>query len=199
MEAEWLADRSRLRQSFEQHPEWTNQQLAEVVGRSLTWVKIWKRRLRQTASGDECSLFSQSRARHHPPESISPLVVEAILALRDEPPAELQRRPGPLASIYYLQRQARLTAAGEHIPTSTSTVWWILDQHQRMLRPQAVAHEPLERVAPHEEWQVDFKDVTTASGDTEKRMHQVETFDVVDAGTSLLHANPARRFRSVGA
>jgi hypothetical protein len=39
---------------------------------------------------------------------------------------------------------------------------------------------------------VDFKDVTTASVEGEKRAHQVETFDVVDAGTSILVANPAR-------
>jgi hypothetical protein len=39
---------------------------------------------------------------------------------------------------------------------------------------------------------VDFKDVTTATSETEKRTHQVETLDVVDAGTSLLIANPAR-------
>ena len=29
MEAEWLADRSLLRQLLEQQPEWTNQQLEE--------------------------------------------------------------------------------------------------------------------------------------------------------------------------
>ena len=35
-----------------------------------------------------------------------------------------------------------MTSAGQHVPTSTSTIWRILDQHQRILRPQAVAHEP---------------------------------------------------------
>jgi transposase InsO family protein len=190
MEAEWLADRSLLCQLLEQQPDWTNQQLAVATGRSLTWVKKWKKRLRQAPSEDERSLFSQSRARHHPPEKTSPPVVEAILEIRDEPPEELQRTPGPRAILYYLQRQE--TLAGEHIPTSTSTIWRILDQYQRILRPRAVVHEPLERPAPHEEWQVDFKDVTTATGATEKRTHQVETLDVVDAGTSLLIANPVR-------
>lgn len=192
MEAEWLADRSLLRQLLQQQPGWTNQQLAEVVGRSLTWVKKWKKRLRQMPSEEEPLLFSQSRARHHPPEKTSQPVVEAILAIRDQPPDELQRTPGPLAIIYYLQRQATLVTAGQRLPTSTSTIWRILDQHQRMLRPRAVAHEPLERPAPQQEWQVDFKDVTTATSDGEKRQHQVETLDVVDAGTSLLVANPVR-------
>jgi hypothetical protein len=85
-----------------------------------------KQRLRDASNEGEPSLFSQSRARQHPPAKISPPVVEAILEIRDEPPDELQRTPGPLAIIYYLQRQERLT--GEHIPTSTSTIWRILDQ-----------------------------------------------------------------------
>ena len=192
MEAEWLADRSLLRQLLQQQTAWTNQQLAEDIGRSLTWVKKWKKRIRQLSTEDEPLLFSQSRARRHPPEKTSQPVVEAILTIRDQPPDELQRTPGPLAIIYYLQRQATLAVAGHRIPTSTSTIWRILDQHQRILRPPAVEHEPLERPAPQQEWQVDFKDVTTATSDGEKRLHQVETLDVVDAGTSLLIANPVR-------
>lgn len=192
MEAEWLADRALLRQLLEQQPGWTNQQLAEDVGRSLTWVKKWKKRIHQTPSEEEPPLFSQSRARHHPPAKTSQAVVEAILTSRDQPPAELQRTPGPRAIMYYLQRQEPLASAGQPMPTSTSTIWRILVQHQRILRSRAVAHEPLERPAPQQEWQVDFKDVTTASSDTEKRRHQVETLDVVDAGTSLLIANPVR-------
>ena len=190
MEAEWLADRSLLRQLLEQQPSWTNQQLAEATERSLTWVKKWKKRLRQAPTEAAPSLFSQSRARHHPPEKTSQPVVETILMIRDQPPEELQRTPGPLAIIYYLQRQATLATASQRLPTSTSTIWRILDQHQRIRRPRVVEHEPLERPAPQQEWQVDFKDVTTATSDGEKRQHQVETLDVVDAGTSLLVANP---------
>jgi transposase InsO family protein len=192
MEAAWLADRSLLRQLLQKHPGWTNQQLAEVAGRSLTWVKQWKKRVHQTPSEQAQHLFSQSRARRQPPEQTSQPVVEAILTIRDQPPDELQRTPGPLAIIYYLQRQATLATAGHHIPTSTSTIWRILDQHQRILRPQVVEHEPLERPAPQQEWQVDFQDVTTATSDGEKRQHQVETLAVVDAGTSLLVAHPVR-------
>ena len=193
MEAELIADRSMLRQLIEKHPEWTNQDLADVIGRSETWVKKWKKRLVATAVTDDRVLYSQSRARQQPPAKISQPVVEAILEIRDAPPGDLQRTPGPLAIIYYLQQHEELAAAGHGIPTSTSTVWRILDQHQRIVRSPVVEHEPLERLAPHHEWQVDFKDVTTASTpETEKRAHQVETFDVVDAGTSILVANPAR-------
>ena len=114
MEAAWLADRSLLRHLLEQQPAWTNQQLADEVGRSLTWVKKWKKRLRKAPTEAEQSLFSQSRARHHPPEKTSQPVVEAILMIRDQPPDELQRTPGPRAIIYYLQQQAALVTAGQH-------------------------------------------------------------------------------------
>src|SRR5437016_5667589 len=116
MEAAWLADRSLLRQLLQQHPGWTNQQLANVVGRSLTWGKQWKKRVRQTPSA-EVHLFSQSRARHHPPAKTSQPVVAAMLTIRDQPPEELQRTPGPLAIIYYRQRQATLATAGQRLPT----------------------------------------------------------------------------------
>src|SRR4029453_10084857 len=191
MEAEWVADRSHLRQLQREDPQWSNAQLAEGVGRSVSWVKKWKKRLAATSAEDACALFSQSRARQHPPAKVSQPVVEAILAIREQPPEELQRTPGPLTILYYLPRAA--ARAGQRLPTSTSTVWRILDQHQRIVRPAKVEHEPLERLRPHEEWQVDFKDVTTATAETEKRAHQVETFDVVDAGTSILVANPVRR------
>jgi hypothetical protein len=42
-------------------------------------------------------------------------------------------------------------------------------------------------------WQMDFKDVTTVTGEgDDKHLHLVETLDVVDSGTSLLIDNPAR-------
>ena len=49
------------------------------------------------------------------------------------------------------------------------------------------------QAAPMEEWEMDFKDVVTVQEEaTDKRMHQVETLNVIDCGTSILIANPAR-------
>lgn len=62
MEAEWVADRSLLRQLPRKHPQWTNQQLADVVGRSVTWIKKWKKRLAEGEAEAERILYSQSRA-----------------------------------------------------------------------------------------------------------------------------------------
>jgi hypothetical protein len=35
MEVDWIADRATLRSLAREHPEWTQQDLAEAVGRSL--------------------------------------------------------------------------------------------------------------------------------------------------------------------
>ena len=35
MEVEWIADRATLRSLAREHPEWTQQDLAEAVGRAL--------------------------------------------------------------------------------------------------------------------------------------------------------------------
>jgi hypothetical protein len=41
MEAQWIADRLRLRTLLVTRPDWTQQDLADAVGRSLSWVKKW--------------------------------------------------------------------------------------------------------------------------------------------------------------
>ena len=39
MEVDWIADRATLRSLAREHPEWTQQDLAEAVGRSFSWGK----------------------------------------------------------------------------------------------------------------------------------------------------------------
>ena len=193
MEEQWVADRSQLRELLQRHPDWTNNAYAKNIGRSVGWVKVWKKRFKEGGFDDDTLLSSRSRARHNPPECIQQQIVEAILEIRDNPPHGLRRVPGPRTIIYFLQQDQALKTSGYHLPTSSATVWRILDQHQRIIRPEKVRHEPLERPKPMEEWQVDFKDVTTASSDpSQKKAHDIQTFDVIDAGTSMLMANPAR-------
>src|SRR3712207_5468340 len=104
MEEQWVVDRCRLRELLRRHPDWSQRALARELGRSLGWVKKWCRRLRDAPPGDESVLRGQSRARKHPPPRVSQAVVERILAIRDQPPAHLQRVPGPRAILYYLQQ-----------------------------------------------------------------------------------------------
>jgi Homeodomain-like domain-containing protein len=95
MEAQWLADRTTLRTLLRTQPQWTVRDLAEAIGRSRGWVKKWRRRLRGALPEDDAILHSHSRARKHPPPPLDPRVIDRILEIRDQPPDNLQRTPGP--------------------------------------------------------------------------------------------------------
>src|SRR5919199_1307011 len=187
MEAEWSADRAKLRLTLRDHPEWSVAQLAHQIGRSVNWIKKWRQRLRQAPADEETVLQSRSRARKHPSPTVSPLAIERMLAIRDEPPANLQRVLGPKAILYFLQQDADLQAVGVAPPRSTATIWRVLRQHGRIPRRPRPAHEPVDLPPPLTSWQLDFKDVSTVPSDPMgKRQHVVEALNCVDCGTSLL-------------
>jgi hypothetical protein len=187
MEEHFFADRTYLRQLLQEHPQGTVRQLMDATGRSRSWVKKWRKRLRDAPMDDEAVLHGQSRARRHPPEPIHPQVVDRILEIRDHPPDHLQRIPGPKAILYYLHRDETLQASGWHVPTSTSTIWRILDAQGRIAREPTREHVPVERPEPMRSWQIDFKDVSSVPADPEgQQQHVVETLNVVDVGTSIL-------------
>jgi hypothetical protein len=153
MEAVYYAVRANLRRLMRLHPQWTQPQYAQAVGMSVGWVKKWKKRLQEAEPEDEQVLHSRSRARTHPPERISQVVVDRLLQMRDEPPEGLRRTPGPKALLYYLPRDAQLE--GERLPRSSRTVYRILQQAGRIAVRQPHVHEPLERPAPMSHWQLD--------------------------------------------
>ena len=193
MEAEWSADRAKLRLALRDHPAWSVPQLAQHLGRSVSWVKQWHQRLRAAPPEDETVLHSRSRARKHPPPALSPLVIERILAIRDEPPAHLQRVPGPNAIRYFLEQDAELQAAGVAPPRSTATVWQVLRRHGRIPQRRRSVHEPWELPPPLTSWRLDFKDVSTVPREPlGKRQHVAEALNCVDCGTSLLVATDVR-------
>ena len=167
--------------------EWSVPQLAQQIGRSISWIKKWRRRLRAAPPEEDTVLASQSRARQHPPPSLSQLVIERILAIRDEPPAHLHRVPGPDAILYFLQQDPELQAAGVAPPRSSATVWQVLRRHGRIPQRRRPAHQPLELPPPLTSWQLDFKDVSSVPSELlGKRQHGVEALNCVDCGTSLL-------------
>ncbi len=187
MEVTWIVDRSRLRTLHQEHPDWSKARLAEEVGRSHSWVKKWLKRLAGADPDDETILFSRSRAPQEHPKRVTPAVERKVLAIRDHPPANLGRVPGPVTILYYLHRDAELQQGGDYLPRSSRTIWTILDQHQRILRRRTVSHEPEERPAPLSHVQIDFKSVSTVPPDPEgKQQHVVETLNIVDKGTSIL-------------
>jgi hypothetical protein len=94
MTTSYYADRINLFHLMHLHPDWTQEQLAQAVGRSKSWVYKWQTRLESVAPGDDGSLHEiaqgQSQVRKHPPERIDPRIEALILSIRDEP-----RGPAP--------------------------------------------------------------------------------------------------------
>ena len=103
------------------HPQWDHATLAAALGSSKGWVKKWLKRLREEqAAGVPLAdiLPGHSRARKHPPVKTSALVVEQVLAMRDQPPQGLRRVPGPEAIHYYLEEDPLLQFFQMPIPSS---------------------------------------------------------------------------------
>ncbi len=190
MEEQWQVDRGRLRRLQQEQPERSVSQLAAETGRSTTWVKKWRKRFKQAPAEDAAVLKSQSRRPKRGGSPIKPEVEKRILAIRDEP--LLNRVVGPLAIKYFLHKQEEQEPLGCYLPTSSSTIWRILDKHHRIYRPPKGEPEPFPQEEPLKVWQIDFKDVTTVKAEPGgKKQHVVETLNVVDTGTSILLSNPA--------
>ena len=187
MEAQWLADRTTLRTLLRSHPQWTVRDFAEAIGRSRGWVKKWRKRLATARPDEDTVLHRQSRARTHPAPPLDQRVIDRILAIRDQPPANLHRIPGPKAILYFLTQDTDLQTHGLRLPRSTRTVWQILRQYGRIAVPSERRHTPVERPAPMTAWQLDFKDVSTVPPEPDgKQQHVVEVLNTVDTGTSIL-------------
>jgi len=187
-EAQLIVKRASLHWLAQQHPDWTRQELATALNKSLGWVKKWLKRLREAASDDVMALHARSRARKTPPASIASqtLVVQRILEMRENPPENLHRVPGPEAIIYYLHRDPELQKAGVRLPRSQTTVWKILRMFGCIAKAPHRTSKPLSPKQPGEEAQFDVKDATTVSADPDgKRQHVAEIANFVDAGTSI--------------
>ncbi len=67
MEEEWIVSRSKLREVWLEHSEWSRQKMADAVGRSKSWVKKWVQRIRSAPLEDCEVLNGRSRAWKRPP------------------------------------------------------------------------------------------------------------------------------------
>jgi transposase InsO family protein len=189
MEEKWRRDRVLLDQLLRRHPDWTVPQLAANVGRSVSWVKTWRKRLRAADATDLNRFSSLSRAHHTPYHRWDSRVEDKIIAMRQSPPEDLTRIPGPKALLYYLPRDPELQALGVALPRSTRTIWKILHKYQMIARSRDVKKQPLPPRAPLEEVQMDFKDVSTVPSSESpqgKKQHVGEVCTFIDAGTSIL-------------
>ncbi len=192
MEEEWIVSRSKLREVWLDHPEWSRQKMASEVGHSKSWVKQWLKRIRSAPLESQEVLRGKSRLPKHPPPPIEPKIVDKILEIRDHPPRQLGRTPGPLTILYYLNRERLLKEAGCKLPHSTRTIWKVLTKHHRICHPLQGVAEPEERPQPGVEWGMDFHDVTTVPAEPEgKQQHVVEILNLVDHGSSAVVASEA--------
>jgi hypothetical protein len=182
MGARIIADRSLLLSLWLQHPDWTNPTLAQATGRSVAWVKKWKARFR-TSAHPEDAVWGRSHPQA-PGSRFSAATVTQILQIRDDPPEQLHRTPGPKAILYYLPRTPGLD--GERLPRSTRTIWKILCAADRIAHRPRRPRAPQERPEPLVELQLDFKDVVQVEAlVSTKQAHAIEVLDAVDVGTSL--------------
>jgi hypothetical protein len=194
MEEEWMRDRALLRDLLRKNPQAALRDLAREIGRSMSWVKKWRKRLREGTPHDPLLLCSRSRAHHAPYFRWDPRVETRIVDMRLSPPEHLGRTPGPRALLYYLPRDPDLQAAQVPLPRSSRTIWKILHK-SGCIPPAKKKPQPLEPREPLEEIQMDFKDVSSVSPKESpqgKLKHVVEMCNFVDAGTSVALLAQAR-------
>src|SRR6266699_7178536 len=97
MEEEWMRDRALLRDLLNKDPQTPPQELAQAIGRSVSWVKKWRKRLADGDPHDPCVLCSCSRAHRAPYFRWDVRVSKRIVEMRFSPPENLKRVPGPRA------------------------------------------------------------------------------------------------------
>jgi hypothetical protein len=174
MEEEWVVSRSKLREVWLEHPEWGRKKMADEVGRSKSWVKQWLKRIRGAPLASQEALRGKSRVPKHPPPPMETKIVEKILEIRDHPPQQLGRTPGPLTILYYLNQEPLLKEAGCKLPRSSRTIWKVLTKHHRI-------YHPLQGVAEPEG----------------KQQHVVEILNLVDHGSSaVVDSEPAADYNA---
>jgi transposase InsO family protein len=186
-EAQLVADRAHLRKLLRTHPTWPYQEYADQIGRSYDWVKKWVKRLLAATPDDEAVLWSRSSARLHPPAPLHPAVIERILAIRDDPPEHLQRTPGPKAILYDLHRDQDLLAQGLRLPRSTRTS--LRDLTHAWAHRQSASPGTRPGGTPRAARLLAgglAADASSMPPNPEgKQQHVVETFDIIDVGTSM--------------
>src|SRR6266487_285739 len=195
MEEEWMRDLALLRDLLQKTPAASPRELAQVTGRSVSWVKKWRKRLADADPHDPHLLCSQSRAHHAPYFRWDDRVTKRIVEMRLVPPENLKRVPGPRALLYYLPRDPELQAAQLTLPRSSRTIWKILHATGCLVTRSQEPPHPDELREPLAEIQMDFKDVGSVSPEQSpqgKRQHVIEVCNCIDAGTSIALLAQAR-------
>lgn len=179
METTWVFDRMQLYRLMQEHPGWSIARLAQALGRSVSWIKKWRRRFREAGRITLATFLSHSRAPKSSIRRVADPVRRAVLALRETLGELYHQRVGPKRILYHLHHDTDLEANGYRLPTSPTTLWRILRDAGRI--PQQVTRItiPIPRPEPMSEWEFDFGEIRIGDG-------KLEFWTVVDRGTSIL-------------
>src|SRR6266700_2107105 len=91
MAEEWMRDRALLRDLLEKTPHASPQELAQAIGRSVSWIKKWRMRLAAGDPHDPALLCSCSRAHHAAYFRWDERVIQRIVEMRFAPPENADR------------------------------------------------------------------------------------------------------------
>jgi len=111
MEEEWMRDRALLSDLLQKTPQASPRELAQATGRSISWVKKWRKRLTEGEPHDPLVLCSRSRAHHAPYFRWDARVIQRIVEMSFAPYEHCQRVPVLRALRYYLARDSALQPA----------------------------------------------------------------------------------------
>jgi hypothetical protein len=150
-----MRDRALLRDLLEKTPQASPQELAQAIGRSVSWVKKWRKRLVEGDPQDPALLCSCSRAHYAPYFRWDERVIKRIVEMRFAPPENLKRVPGPRALLYYLPRDPEFQSAQIPLPRSSRTIWKILHTTGCLISRSKELPHPNELRKPLEEIQMD--------------------------------------------
>ena len=197
LEEEWMGDRALLRDLLQKSPQASPRELAQATGRSLSWVKKWRKRLAEGDPSDSQLVCSRSRAQHAPYFRWDIRLTQRIMEMRLTPPEHLKRVPGPRALLYALPRDPELPAARIPLPRSSRTIWKILHATGCLLTRCKEPPHPSELRAPVAEIQMDCKDVGSVSPEqspasASASMSSKSAISVTPEPRSLCWPKPAR-------
>ena len=99
--------------------------LGDSAPTQLELVKKWLKRFREAQPPSVAMFKSQSRAPHHRPFQIVPLVRDAILSLRDELKQRYGRVVGAKTILYHLHHEGDLASRSVYLPHSPRKIWQI--------------------------------------------------------------------------
>ena len=185
-ESQWTHDRIELYKLRKKCPSWTQQQLADALGYSLTWVKKWLKRFREARVHSLEVFTGQSRAPKNPVRKVTGRVRDVILNLRQKLPEKYGRVTGSKPILYHLHADGYFDEEEQKtLPTSTSTIWDVLKK-AGYIPDKIKTHIALDPSPPMEEWEFDFGTVTIAND------AKFEIAPLIDRGTSILLDIPVK-------